>query len=180
MRETMNTTDGLQQDTRTRGPWSIGAGTVIVDQERVLFVRNRYGVTKGRYLLPAGRVHAGELPDRAAERETLEETGLHVQVTGLLGVRIVAQENGEHNYFFMFAATLISPASELRPNLDEVDDARFFSRAELAALGPDETWAGAVAIAYKVLDGQTSVWPNDAGLSSDSGVDRPDRWRIWM
>ncbi|HEU5382904.1 MAG TPA: NUDIX hydrolase [Ktedonobacteraceae bacterium] len=165
---------------RARGPWSIGAGTVVVDQERVLLVRNRYGVTRGRYLLPAGSVQPGELPDRAAERETLEETGLRVRVTGLLGVRIWAKENGEHNYFFMFAATLLSPLSELRPNLDEVDDARFFTRAELAALGPDETWAGAVAVAYKALDGQTSAWPNDADLSNDSGVDTPERWRIWM
>ena len=166
--------------TYTRGPWSIGAGAVVVDQGRVLLVRNRYGVTRGRYLLPAGRVKTGELPDRAAERETLEETGLRVRVTGLLGVRIWAQENGEHNYFFMFAATLLTPADELHPQLDEIDDARFFSRAELAALGPDETWAGAVAVAYKALDGQGSAWPNDAGLSSDSGVDTPERWRIWM
>jgi 8-oxo-dGTP pyrophosphatase MutT (NUDIX family) len=158
----------------------MGAGTVVVDSERVLLVRNRYGVTSGRYLLPAGRVNPGEMPDRAAERETLEETGLRVQVTGLLGVRIWAMDHGEHNYFFMFQAKLLSTASELRPNLEEVDDARFFSRAELTALGPDETWAGAVAVAYKALDGQASVWLNGAELSSDSGVDTPDRWRMWM
>ena len=176
----MTESNEQQAQQHMHGPWSIGAGAVVVDQERVLLVRNRYGVTRGRYLLPAGRVKVGELPDRAAERETLEETGLRVRVTGLLGVRIWAQENGEHNYFFMFAATLLTPASELRPKLDEIDDARFFSRAELAALGPDETWAGAVAIAYKALDGKASAWPNDAGLSSDSGVDTPERWRIWM
>lgn len=166
--------------TRLRGPWSMGAGTVVVDSERVLLVRNRYGVTSGRYLLPAGRVKSGEMPDHAAERETLEETGLRVQVTGLLGVRIWAMDHGEHNYFFMFQARLLSAASELRPNLEEVDDARFFSRAELAALGPDETWTGAIAIAYKALGGQASVWLNGAELSSDSGVDTPDRWRMWM
>ena len=165
---------------RVRGPWSMGAGTLVVDSERVLLVRNRYGVTRGRYLLPAGRVNPGEMPDRAAERETLEETGLRVRVTGLLGVRIWAMDHGEHNYFFMFQARLLSPVNELRPNLEEVDDARFFSRAELAALGPDETWAGAVAVAYKALDGQAGVWPNEAALSSDSGVDTPDRWRMWM
>ncbi len=172
--------DAQGTQTYRHGPWSIGAGAVVVDQDRVLLVRNRYGVTTGRYLLPAGRVKVGELPDRAAERETLEETGLRVRVTGLLGVRIWAQDNGEHNYFFMFAATLLTPASELRPQLDEIDDARFFSRAELAALGPDDTWAGAIAVAYKALDGQASAWANDAGLSSDSGVDTPERWRIWM
>ena len=163
-----------------RSPWLIGAGTVVIDSERVLLVRNRFGVTRGRYLLPAGRVRPGEMPDRAAERETLEETGLRVQVTGLLGVRIWAMDSGEHNYFFMFAARLLSPAADLRPNLEEIDDARFFTRSELAALGPNETWAGAVAIARKALDGQGSPWPNDAGLSSDSGVDTLARWRMWM
>ena len=179
----MSETDKVLEEsksTRIHGPWSMGAGAIVIDDERVLLVRNRYGVTSGRYLLPAGRVKPGEMPDRAAERETWEETGLHVQVTGLLGVRIWAMDHGEHNYFFMFQAQLLSPVSELRPNLEEVDDARFFSRTELAALGPDETWAGAVAIAYKALDGQTNIWPNEATLSSDSGVDVPDRWRMWM
>jgi len=163
-----------------RDPWLIGAGTVVVDDERVLLVRNRFGVTRGRYLLPAGRVNPGEMPDHAAERETLEETGLRVEVTGLLGVRIWAMDNGVHNYFFMFRARLLSPASELVPNLEEIDDASFFSRAELAELGPDETWAGAVAVALKALAGEAGTWPNDAGLSSDSGVDTTERWRMWM
>lgn len=163
-----------------RGPWLIGAGTVVVDNERVLLVRNRFGVTRGRYLLPAGRVNPGEMPDQAAERETLEETGLRVQVTGLLGVRIWAMDDGTHNYFFMFQARLLSPVNELVPNLEEIDDARFFTRAELAGLGPDETWAGAVAVACKALDAGTGAWLNDAGLSSDSGVDTLDRWRMWM
>lgn len=165
---------------KMRGPWSMGAGAVVVDDERVLLVRNRYGVTRERYLLPAGRVKPGEMPDRAAERETLEETGLRVQVTGLLGVRIWGMESGEHNYFFMFQASLLSAASELRPDLTEVSDARFFTRAQLAALGPDETWAGAIAIAYKALDAAANVWPNEANLSSDSGVSVSEQWRLWM
>ncbi|HEY1352663.1 MAG TPA: NUDIX hydrolase [Ktedonobacteraceae bacterium] len=167
-------------DTRARGPWLIGAGAVVVDDERVLLVRNRFGVTRGRYLLPAGRVNAGEMPDRAAERETFEETGLRVQVTGLLGVRIWAMDNGMHNYFFMFQARLLSSPRELVPNLEEIDDARFFNRAELATLGPADTWAGAVAVACKALDAEVGAWLNDAGLSSDSGVHTVDHWRMWM
>lgn len=167
-------------DRPARGPWLIGAGTVVVVDERVLLVRNRFGVTRGRYLLPAGHVNPGEMPDLAAERETLEETGLRVQVTGLLGVRIWAMDDGPHNYFFMFRARLLSAVNELVPNLAEIDDARFFSRAELAELGAEETWAGAVAVACKALDGEAGAWFNDADLSSDSGVDNTERWRMWM
>ncbi len=159
---------------------SIGAGVVVIHESKVLLVRNIYGVTKGRYLLPAGRVNIGELPDMAAARETFEETNLRVEIAGLLGIRLWVMDHGEHNYFFMFLGNLLSPVSDLRPNLDEIDDARFFSKDEMDALTADETWAGAIAVAYKALEPGATVWPNDAALSSDSGVDFPDRWRIWM
>src|ERR1044071_843867 len=165
---------------RTRRPPSLGAGAVIVHHGRVLLVRNIRGVTKGRYLLPAGRLDPDELPDQAAVREAFEETNLRVEIEGLLGVRLWVMDDGEHNYFFMFLARLISPVADLRPNLAEVDDARFFSAAEMAALGPDETWQGAIAIALKALDLSVCPWPNHAGMSDRSGVDVPERWRIWM
>ena len=165
---------------RPRRPLSIGAGAVVMHEERVLLVRNLYGATKGRYLLPAGSILPGELPDQAAIRETLEETNLRVEIEGLLGVRLWVMDEGEQNYFFMFRAKLLSPITDLRPNLSEIDDARFFSREEMDALGVDETWAGAIAIAYKGLDPQASLWPNHQDLASDSGVDRTDRWRIWL
>lgn len=176
----MSETDGTSGSVMGRGPWSMGAGAVVVDEGRVLLVRNLYGVTRGRYLLPAGRVRPGEMPDRTAERETLEETGLRVQVTGMLGIRIWGMESGEHNYFFMFLANLLSPASELRPDFSEVSAARFFTREELTALGSDETWAGAVAIACKALDLTSGSWPNHATLSEDSGVSTTEQWRLWM
>jgi ADP-ribose pyrophosphatase YjhB (NUDIX family) len=151
-----------------------------VHDNRVLLVRNIRGVTRGRYLLPAGRVNTGELPDQAAARETFEETSLRVEIDGLMGVRIWVMDDGEHNYFFMFRAKLLSPISELRPNLTEIDDARFFAREEMEALSIDETWSGAIAIACKALEPGASVWPNYAGLSDSSGVAIPERWRIWM
>jgi ADP-ribose pyrophosphatase YjhB (NUDIX family) len=161
-------------------PLSIGAGAVIVHEGRVLLVRNIRGVTKGRYLLPAGRLEPDELPDQAAAREAFEETNLRVDIVGLLGVRLWVMDDGEHNYFFMFLAALRSPVSDLVPNLAEVDDARFFTPEEMDALGRDETWSGAIAIARKALDPATIIWPNDVALSDRSGVDVPERWRIWL
>jgi ADP-ribose pyrophosphatase YjhB (NUDIX family) len=163
-----------------RRPLSIGAGAVVVHDGRVLLVRNIRGVTRGLYLLPAGRVDANELPDRAAVREAFEETNLRVEIEGLLGVRLWVMDDGEHNYFFMFLARLVSPVTDLRPNPGEIDEARFFSIEEMDALGHHETWSGAIAIARKALSPERSVWPNDAALSDRSGVDVPERWRIWM
>src|SRR5215831_3453490 len=166
----MPESDILYEHRQPERPLSIGAGAVVVHNNQVLLVRNIHGVTKGRYLLPAGRVNPNELPDQAAARETFEETSLRVGIDGLMGVRIWVMDDGEHNYFFMFRAKLLSSISELRPSLDEIDDARFFTKEELDALTVDDTWAGAIAIAYKALEPGASVWPNDAELSVDSGV----------
>ena len=149
-------------DLRVARPLSIGAGAVVVDEGRVLLVRNIYGLTRGRYLLPAGRVRQGELPDQAAVRETFEETGLQVEIDGLIGVRLWVLDDGEHNYFFMFKARLLSPASDLRPNPGEIDDARFFTSAEMDTLTGDETWAGAIAVAINV---SISLSSDSRGLS---------------
>ena len=176
----MSQADVAGESFRPRRTLSLGAGAVVIHEGRVLLVRNIYGVTKGRYLLPAGRVNPNELPDVAAARETFEETNLRVEIKGLLGIRLWVMDSGEHNYFFMFLGRLLSPISDLKPNLAEIDDARFFSKEEMDALTNDETWAGAIAVAYKALEPDATVWPNDAALSSDSGVDTPDRWRIWM
>jgi ADP-ribose pyrophosphatase YjhB (NUDIX family) len=176
----MSQSDITSERPRPRRLLSIGAGAVVVYDNRVLFVRNIHGVTKGRYLLPAGRINPGELPDQAASRETFEETSLHVEIEGLVGVRIWVMGDNEHNYFFMFRAKLLSPISDLRPNPGEIDDARFFTREEMEALSIDETWSGAIAIACKALEPGASVWPNYGGLSDSSGVDIPDRWRIWF
>ncbi|GHO44342.1 NUDIX domain-containing protein [Ktedonospora formicarum] len=167
-------------ESRPKRPLSLGAGAVVVYDNKVLLVRNLHGVTRGKYLLPSGRVKAGELPDVTAVRETFEETHLRIEIEGLLGVRLWVMDDGEHNYFFMFKAHPISPISELYPDPQEVDDARFFSRADMEALNPEETWSGALAIAYKGLDQEALVWPNHAHLSNSSGVEGDDHWRIWL
>ena len=176
----MSQADVVGERTGPKRPLSMGAGAVVVHEGRVLLVRNIFGVTKGRYLLPAGRVNVGELPDVAAVRETFEETNLRVEIVGLIGLRIWVMDDGEHNYFYMFRANLLSSLSDLRANTGEIDDARFFSKEEMDALTMDETWAGAIAVAYKALEAGASVWPNYADLSSDSGVDTTEKWRIWM
>ena len=105
----MSQTDLPIERSRPKRPLSIGAGALVVHEQRVLLVRSTYGVTKGRYLLPAGRVNLDELPDQAAARETFEETSLRVEIEGLMGVRLWVMDDGEHNYFFMFRARLLSP-----------------------------------------------------------------------
>jgi 8-oxo-dGTP pyrophosphatase MutT (NUDIX family) len=63
----------------------ITVASVIPDGDRYLFVEERVG---GALVVnqPAGHLEAGESLIQAAVRETLEETGWHIEVTGLIAV----------------------------------------------------------------------------------------------
>jgi ADP-ribose pyrophosphatase YjhB (NUDIX family) len=63
------------------------AATVVVEQGgRVLMVRRAIQPGMGLWSLPGGYVDRGEVVERAAAREVLEETGLQVNITGLIGI----------------------------------------------------------------------------------------------
>jgi len=60
---------------------------VIVEREgRVLLARRRHQPGRGKWTFPAGFVDFDEDPAQAAVRECREETGLTVEITGLLDV----------------------------------------------------------------------------------------------
>jgi 8-oxo-dGTP pyrophosphatase MutT (NUDIX family) len=61
----------------------IGATAAVLDGERLLLTKRS---DNGEWCLPGGGIDPGERPAEAAEREVLEETGLTVRATELLGV----------------------------------------------------------------------------------------------
>jgi len=103
------------------GAWGVGA--LVVDGDRGLFVRE--GDT---WLLPGGRLEAGETPEAGARREVREETGIDVEITDLGAVAeqtFVHRESGE-TYEFRFATFVgraVASPSE-RPDSDDpaIDD----------------------------------------------------------
>lgn len=64
------------------------------DQSRFLFVEEISDVGQQVINQPAGHLEANESLIEAAVRETLEETGWHIEVTGFLGIAIYAANNG--------------------------------------------------------------------------------------
>lgn len=63
------------------------AATVVVEQEdKVLMVRRLTQPGFGLWSLPGGYVDRGEVVEHAAAREVVEETGLSVDITGLVGL----------------------------------------------------------------------------------------------
>lgn len=59
---------------------------------KILLVRHTYGAAKDRILLPGGFVCEGELPDRAAEREILEETGVTARARSVFAVQFKREQ----------------------------------------------------------------------------------------
>jgi len=62
------------------------AGTVPVRDGRILLTRRAIHPAHGKWTFPGGYVDWGESVDAAALRETSEETGLTVELGGLIGV----------------------------------------------------------------------------------------------
>ena len=64
----------------------IVAAVLINDQGEVLMMQEAKSSCAGQWYLPAGRMEPGEDIAEAAQREVLEETGLHFQLSTLLMV----------------------------------------------------------------------------------------------
>ena len=62
------------------------AGTIPELEGRVLLTRRSIEPARGKWTYPGGFVDWGEAVEAAAVRETREETGLEVDLDGLLGV----------------------------------------------------------------------------------------------
>ena len=60
------------------------SAVLINDQGEVLMMQEAKSTCAGQWYLPAGRMEPGEDIAEAAQREVLEETGLHFQLTTLL------------------------------------------------------------------------------------------------
>ncbi|MCG3227161.1 MAG: NUDIX hydrolase, partial [Candidatus Heimdallarchaeota archaeon] len=70
----------------------IGVGGLCLYQDRILFVKHKYGVSEGLWTLPGGYVELGESLSKGIEREVLEETGVKTQALELLAIRHMTNE----------------------------------------------------------------------------------------
>ena len=63
-----------------------GVGVVVLGAKGVLLVKRAKPPRQGQWSLPGGAQKLGETVFEAARRETLEETGLEIEVLGLIDV----------------------------------------------------------------------------------------------
>lgn len=118
------------------------SAAVIVhgDAGRVLFGLH---ADKNIWVVPGGLIEPGELPADAAVRETWEETGLFVELTGIVGVyggpkMIIHYPNGDVASYVDTIFRGRAVGGELKPDGAEILEVEYFSRAELEARNHSE------------------------------------------
>ena len=109
----------------------VAAGVVVVKDDRVLLVRRGLRPGQGRWSIPAGFVDHDEDPAVTAVRECLEETGLKVELIGLLDVIPGDGQPGEASFVVVYQGRVVSGA--LQPG-DDAEGAAFFDPDDLPPL----------------------------------------------
>lgn len=113
------------------------AGVLAVDGAGLLLLQRRRDT--GQWAIPMGKQELGETVAQCAVRETAEETGVTVEVTGLLGVysdpgHIVYYESDGETRQEYEVILLGRPMSGSPAENDEAADVGWFTAAELEAL----------------------------------------------
>lgn len=102
----------------------------ILQDDRLLLVQRDIDPGKGKWALPAGFVEYDEAPLDAAIRETLEETGLHIEIDRLLEV-FPKRDDGLADIIIAYEGHVVGGTLQAA---DDAADARWFSADELPEL----------------------------------------------
>jgi 8-oxo-dGTP diphosphatase len=114
----------------------IGVGAIIVKDGKVVLVKRGKPPLAGQWSVPGGVLEVGETLREGIVREVLEETGLKVEPLDLLGVfdRLMKDEKGQVMYHYVLVDFLCQAVGGELQAASDVDDARWHTPEEVAAL----------------------------------------------
>ena len=118
----------------TTVPVHCAVGAIVLDKGTILLVKRDREPAKGQWSLPGGRVETGETLREALLREVREETGVDVEVDGLIGVaeRIVRDDEGDVAFHYVILDYVCSPRTTAVKAGDDASEARWVPVGELA------------------------------------------------
>lgn len=111
------------------------AGTLVVRDNKVLMVKEAKKKCYGQWNFPAGHVDEPEKITVAAIRETFEETGCKVKLTGVLPISMVDGKEGVR-LMVKFTADLIEENIKFDP--EEILDVKWIDIEEIKNMSKDE------------------------------------------
>lgn len=114
-------------------------GAVVFRGADVLLVRRGRPPLQGHWSIPGGKIGYGELLEEAVCREVREETGVEIEIAGLIDVfEALPEKDGDGHYVLIdFVARWVS--GEVRA-ADDADEAEFVPFPEaLSRLAWDKT-----------------------------------------
>jgi len=153
----------------------LAVSAAIIRDGRVLIARRAKGASTGVFTLPGGMVEAGETLQEAVVREVQEETGVGIEQLGLAGQRefITRDEAGRvsrHFVILCFACRWVS--GEGTPLLEELSELRWLRPAELSGLKTTEGLAEIVESAFRLMEANSVVIPDDRANGPGQGPAR--------
>jgi len=113
----------------------VHASVVIMERDRVLFVREAKAESRDKWNLPGGHVEFGETMAGAAQREAKEETGLGVFIADVLGVYTAKVKSDGVSVRFVFGAHAVT--GDPAPG-DQISEVRWMTTNEVRAMTDDE------------------------------------------
>ena len=119
--------------------WTGGVRVIVLDEEnRILLVRQDHP-ERSVWMVPGGAIEEGETSAQAAAREVLEETGLQVEIGGLIWHVEEVSERGQRFVNFFRARVTggelkLGRDPELTESGQVLADIRFMHREEVADL----------------------------------------------
>ncbi|MEN9731388.1 MAG: hypothetical protein RL488_698 [Actinomycetota bacterium] len=119
---------------------------IIDDQERIL-LGSQGAWEDNRWSILAGFVEPGESLEAAVVREMFEEAGIDVSYPEYLG-----SQAWPFPYSLMLGFIAKAKTTELRPDGEEIEKLRWFSREELAAEAKDLLLPNRISIARAIIE----------------------------